>query len=240
MFEYQKITTKNGDWNIVKADLNATSDLIVRAARQARQKVKHTIQAGQDGRLRNQKLKLENQFRGMIAEIYAVELFKTWLAESKLNNWEVIRYDDVRTDNFENSQNEYDIKIQNSSQNRIIKIESRSSVTYKRSLTQAINDLDIIGPYISSTKPKETYVDYYIRPLYHNRQEMKAEEFSEFLKNDLIDLYFVSGCDKEKMIEKGTYKSMKQSSTRYRCLPIIQGSDILVFQENLLEKLNLQ
>ena len=67
----------------------------------------------------------------------------------------------MRTDNFEHPKNEYDIKIQNNSNNRIVKIESRSSLTYKRTLIQAINDLDIIGPYISSAKPKETYVDYY-------------------------------------------------------------------------------
>ena len=111
MFEYQKIKTNQDEWNIVKANLNPKSELIIRAARQTEQKVKHTIQAGQDGIIRSNSLKLQNQFRGMIAEIYAVELLKSWLADSKLLNWEVIRYDDVRTDKFKSPNNEYDIKI---------------------------------------------------------------------------------------------------------------------------------
>lgn len=234
MFEYQQCTTKQGNWQIVKVKLDIHSDFISRAARQAKQKVLHTIQAGQDGRERTQKLKLQNQFRGMIAEIYAVELIKSWLADSDLNNCEVIRYDDVRTDNFETPQNEYDIKIRNNSNNEIIRIESRSSLTYKRTLPEAIHDLDIIGPYISSTKPKETYVDYYIRPLFDNQKPMKAEEFGEFLKNGWIDLYFVAGCSKKLMVEKGVYKSMKQSTSKYRCLPITKGLDIIKFQQEII------
>ncbi len=238
MFEYQKIKTKIGEWNIVKVNLNPKSELIIRAARQAEQKVKYTIQAGQDGVKRSNALKLQNQFRGTIAEIYAVELFKTWLANSKVSDWEVIRYDDVRTDNFEKPNNEYDIKVQkNGTENTVYKIESRSSVTYKRNLIEGINDLDIIGPYISKTKTKENYVDYYIRPLYNNLKVMKAYEFSDFLKKGLVDLYFVGACSQKTMIEKGTYKSMKQSSSKYRCLPITQGSDILQFQKELIADL---
>lgn len=238
MFEYQKIKTKQGDWNIIKVRLDPGSDFISRAARQAKQKVQYTKQEGQDGASRTNSLKLQNQFRGMIAEIYAAELFKTWLSDSKLNNWEVIRYDDVRTDHFESPINEYDIKIQrNGTENKVIRIESRSSLTYKRNLIQGINDLDIIGPYISKAKPKETYVDYYIRPLYDNTQEMKAEDFSDFLKKGLIDLYFVAGCSKKTLLEKGIYKSMKQNTSRYRCLPIIQGSDITAFQNELIAEL---
>lgn len=238
MFDYQKTKSKQGDWNIVKVHLDQNSDFISRAARQAKQKIKYTLQAGQDGNKRTNTLKLQNQFRGMIAEIYTVELIKSWLAESKLNNWEVIRYDDVRTDNFENPENEYDIKIQsNSSASKIIKIESRSSVSYKRNLIQAINDLDIIGPYISKAKPKETYVDYYIRPLYDNTKEMKAEEFSTFLNEGLVNLYFVAGCSKNALLEKGIYKSMNQSSTKYRCLSITQSSDILSFQTEIISSL---
>ena len=238
MFEYLKIKTKIGDWNIVKVNLDPKSDLILRAARQAKQKVKHTIQAGQDGAIRSNKLKLQNQFRGMIAEIYALELFKSWLVNSELNNWEIIRYDDVRTDDFASPRNEYDIKIQKNGQGAtILKIESRSSLTYNRSLTEGINDLDINGPYISQAKAKENYVDYYIRPLYDNIQEMKAEEFSDFLKKDLINLYFVAGCSKQTMITKGKQKSMSQSGTTYKCLPITQGSDILQFQKELIADL---
>ncbi len=239
MFEYKKIKTKQGEWNIVKANLDTKSELIIRAARQAEQKVKHTIQAGQDGIIRTNSLKLQNQFRGMIAEIYAVELLKSWLADSKLNDWEVIRYDDVRTDKFENPKNEYDLKIQNNSADkRIIKFESRSSVTYKRSLIEGIQDLDIIGPYTSKTKKKESYVDFYIRPLYDNHKPMKAHEFSDFLKNGMIDLYFVAACSQKEMIEKAVFKSMKQSSSKYKCLPITKGSDILTFKKELITELS--
>ncbi|MFC2151078.1 hypothetical protein ACFLSE_01010 [Bacteroidota bacterium] len=238
MFEYHETKSKAGIWNIVKVNLDPKSDLILRAARQAKLKVKHTIQAGQDGRVRNNNLKFQNQFRGMIAEIYALELLKSWLAKYKLHNCEVVRYDDVRTDDFSSPENEYDLKIQrNGSDSKVIKIESRSSVTYKRTLTEGINDLDIIGPYISKSKSKESYVDHYIRPLFDNTKEMKAEEFSDFLKNGLIDLYFVAGCSKEHMIEKGFYKSMKQSSTRYRCLPITSGLNILEFQSEIIKSL---
>ena len=239
MFEYQTIATPKGEWNIVKVNLDISSDFISRAARQAKLKALHTIQAGQDGRERSQKLKLQNQFRGMIAEIYAVELIKSWLAESNLNNCEVIRYDDVRTDNFESPQNEYDIKIRNNSNNKIIKIESRSSLTYKRNLTQAINDLDIIGPYISSAKPKESYVDYYIRPLFDNIKPMQAEDFGDFLKQKLISFYFVAGCNKKMMIEQGLFKNMKQSTSQYKCIPIIQGLDIFEFKNEIIHELKI-
>jgi hypothetical protein len=234
MFEYQQHTTKQGTWHIVKVKLDIHSDLISRAARQAKQKVLYTIQAGQDGRERTQKLKLQNQFRGMIAEIYAVELIKSWLADSDLFNCEVIRYDDVRTDQFKNPQNEYDIKIVNSSNNKIVKIESRSSLTYKRTLLEAIHDLDIIGPYISLAKTKETYVDYYIRPLFDNLKPMKPEDFGEFLKKRWIDLYFVAGCSNKKMIELGIYKNMKQSTSKYRCLPITKGLNIMQFRKEII------
>lgn len=234
MFEYQQYRTKQGNWHIVKVKLDIHSDFISRASRQAKQKVLHTIQAGQDGRERTQKLKLQNQFRGMIAEVYAVELIKSWLADSNLVNCEVIRYDDVRTDQFKNPQNEYDIKIVNSTSNKVVKIESRSSLTYKRTLLEAIHDLDIIGPYISSAKYKETYVDYYIRPLFDNLKPMKPEEFGEFLKKRWIDLYFVAGCSKNLMVKKGVYKNMKQNTSKYRCLPITKGLDIKQFQQEII------
>jgi hypothetical protein len=222
LFEYITRNINGRDWRVAKALIDVNSDFVQHCRRATTEKMQHLMGAGQDGANRDQQTRWEN-------------LLKEWLQASGLINWEVVLYDDVRTDGYIIPDKSYDLKIQkNKDEADNYLLEVRSSVTYARDLDSSLRDLDIIGPYTSPAKANEDYVDFYIRPLYDNLQPMPAIQFSQFLANGRVVLYFVGGCLREQMENRGIRKNMSQGTTLYRCVPIMAAGDIVTFRDEFL------
>ena len=179
---------------------------------------------------------------GIIAEIYSQEYLKEVLEENELNKtWEVLRYDDIRTDGFKSPANEFDLKIKGINNSREFIIESRSSIARDRSLTTAIEQFDIIGPYTSIAKSGEEMSDFYTRPLYefipYQNSKFLPTQFETHLKNGNIKLHIVACCTKSEMINNGYDKSMNQGRTLYRVIKITKGQDMVSFGNSLIQSL---
>ncbi len=143
------------------------------AVSQARQKSQHTMAASQNGMTRPQITKYNMQLMGIIAEIACKEYLEKIIRDIKsTNSWKVLRYDEIRTDEFKSPENEYDLKIQQVAEpEEEIYVESRSSITYDRSFQEGLEKYDIIGPYTSIAKSSEDDNDIYLlnNPLLENR-----------------------------------------------------------------------
>jgi hypothetical protein len=191
------------------------------------------MNAGQSGAYRSSELKFQMQLMGTVAEIYCQEYLKSIFEEYKKDNeYDVIRYDDVRTDGFKSPENEYDIRIINKNSSLYYNVESRSSIAHNRDFETALKQFDIIGPYTSVVKHEEKLNDFYLRPLYEYTAASNylPSNFEKHLKNKEIKLYIVAGCSKEDMIKKGYDKSMNQSNTNYRVVKITNAFDAVQFK----------
>lgn len=242
-FIYYNLTLCNGmKWKIAKANIDFNSALYAKAVSQAKMKSQFTMDASQAGKYRSPELKYQMQLMGILAEIFAHEYLSEIISNADLSrHWKVIRYDDVRTDGFKSPANEYDIIIQSVNAPKEYKVESRSSIARDRSLKNAIEQFDIIGPYSSLAKQGEGFADFFIRPLYEfipfASEKYLQSDFEKHLKEDEIKLYLVAGCTKKEMIEKGYNKSMKQDGSLYRVVKIVFGLDLEKFSNILMEDL---
>lgn len=142
----------------------------------------------------------------------------------------VVRYDDVRQDGYERAEGEYDIRVLLSRRNCHIDFSVRSSLGIKGDIRNAINHLNIIGPYTNLVKTKEDWCDFYIQPIF----QLKVPEpsltaanidFELYFERGLLDLYIVGGCPRA-MMENSTKRShLGQKDTKYRILGIKDGMD---------------
>ncbi len=238
LFVKQSYKVNNAKWPIIECRFERNSKSLIRVWNQAQQKSLFTMNSSQSGQKRSQELKLNRQFMGMLGEIGSQKyLEKTLLNNNLLDEWSVIRYDDVRTDEFRSPENEFDIKIINTNNpEKFILIESRSSITYNRSLEQGLNQYDIIGPYSSNNKFNEGRNHIYLRPLFEWTNFKSDIYDSRFFKNYFdsgqIKLYIVAGCTFEEMMgEKGIKKTMGQGNTIYNTLPIRYSTNPVKFKD---------
>jgi hypothetical protein len=234
-FNTVSIALSNGkNWRVAKAIMDFKSDLYSKAVSQAQIKSQYTMTASQAGEARTPELKYQRQLMGILAEIYVQEYLREIVEHHKLtDSWDVIRYDDVRTDGFKSPEGEYDMVIISKDKSKVYKIESRSSIAYNRSFKRGLEEFDIIGPYSSIAKSAESYADYYLRPLYeftsYQSQVYRPLNFENYLQNSQVNLYIVAGCTKKQMIEEGYSKSMGQGSTRYHVIEITKTFDAIGF-----------
>jgi hypothetical protein len=219
-------------WTIVEAKLDVNSEIFVKVKKQALLKSKHTMDYSQSSQIRNENQKYQSQLRGCLAEEFAKLLIEEF-AIKKSRRVKVVRYDNVRTDNFTSASNEYDIRVIVSDTEYFI--EARSSVAHNRSILNAIESFDIIGPYKSSSKTNENPNDYYIRPLYgyidYKNNDFYQQDLEELIDNGKVKLYFVGGTSFRQLIERGYEKSMGQGKTRYKVIKILKGYTIGKFLE---------
>lgn len=227
------------DCTIYKINLDSEHHLCKKAFLQASKKCQNTMSYSQSGQYRTREMKFQMQLMGTIAEIYCDDLILRVLVFSGLSKkWEIIRYDDVRTDNFTTSTGEYDLKLVRSEDNFELVLECRSSMVYDRSLESALSAFDIIGPYSSEQKSVERYRDVYLRPLYvfdyAKFGNYDKAKFHDYLKAGGLSLYFVGGCFKSDMQSLHITKSMGQGSTQYEVVPISHGFDAQSFFKKLI------
>ncbi len=241
MFQLRKTTFHLANklkWQTFHCLVKANSATFKKAQAHAKLKSAQTMNAAQDGRSRDAATKYQKQLMGMLAEMACVSFLQKLVTDKNLNqHWQVIRYDDVRTDLFKNPKDEFDIQIMNKTTQQQFYIESRSSICHDRSMQDALQQFDIIGPYSSVAKRKENLNDFYLRPLFQYKKfaETKYEvlEFEQMFMAQQIELYLVAGCAKLDMQSRGKLKSMQQGKTKYLALPILQAVDAVAFEEYL-------
>lgn len=231
-------------WNVSKALIDTGGDLFLLAREQAKLKCKFTMSFSQSGKVRSAETKYQRQLMGCLAEIYAEEFFKEFLVENQLNETYFIqRYDNVRTDGFKSGANEYDLKMVHFVSGKSYIIECRSSIAHNRSLLNAIEQFDIIGPYSSSAKGEEKYCPIYIRPLYEvifsEQLHYDPDDFEKLISRGAINLYIAGGCFRKEMMKNGYQKSMKQSNTHYHVVKLTNGFDAFHFKKELNERIAL-
>lgn len=235
---------KEQPWRVIRAEIDFNSEQYRIAVEQASKKSQHTMGASQSGANRNLIVKYNMQLMGIVAEIACKQYLEKVVNDNQLTHlWKVIRYDDVRTDDFKSPENEYDLKLnQVQESEEDLYVESRSSITYDRSFQEGLENYDIIGPYTSIAKVGEEENDIYLRPLYeyvdYKNKDYSKENFEKLLKEGKIILYLVAGCTKEELDEKGIVKSMGQGASKYKVLPIIKSTDIIDFQTTVSNLIN--
>jgi hypothetical protein len=228
-FKEQDINTKKKTFKIFEVEFNNLEIKI--AIKQAELKSKHTNNVNQNGENRTDYKKFVKQFQGVLGEMAIREmLFRSFKREDGCN-MNIIRWDDVRTDGFKSAENEYDILIENTSNN--FYVESRASVNYKFSFTEdTLINMDTIGKYSNLIKKKEKKSDFYIRPLFQlinpeRNYTLDSFDFYELFMEGGIILYITGGCSKEMMYGKNSeIKSMGQNNAEYQTLSIIKGWDV--------------
>ncbi|MEO5651009.1 MAG: hypothetical protein ABIR03_13950 [Ginsengibacter sp.] len=244
-FSFLELKLFNGRvWNVAKALIDPHGDLFALAMKQAKLKCEFTMSFSQSGELRSRETKYQRQLMGCLAEIYSEEFLKEFLVENKLDKTYFIqRYDNVRTDGFRSAANEYDLKMIHFVSGKSYTIECRSSIAHNRSLINAIEQFDIIGPYSSSAKGEEKYCSVYIRPLYEvifpEQLHYNPDDFEKKISMGAINLYIAGGCFRKEMMKDGYQKSMKQNNTNYRVVKLINGFDSLHFKRELNERISL-
>jgi hypothetical protein len=244
-FFIRQYKLKEQPWSVIRAEIDFASEHYTIAVEQATKKSQCTMEASQSGAKRDQVVKYNMQLMGIVAEIACKAYLEKIVKDNKLSDlWKVVRYDDVRTDNFKSPENEYDLKLNQVQESEEgFYVESRSSITYDRSFQEGLENYDIIGPYTSIAKVGEDANDIYLRPLYEyvnfKNKDYTKEHFEALLKDKKIILYLVAGCTKQELEKMGMVKSMGQGASKYKVLPIIKSLDIIDFQttiSNLLKK----
>ncbi|MBC3935630.1 hypothetical protein H8K47_09675 [Undibacterium sp. CY7W] len=222
-----------GDHLILRANLENGSESISLAQNQAFKKAEKVHKDAPSGRKRNFDEIRSQNFLGTLADIVCARLLKAYFKKHHLDIC-VTRYDDVRTDDFEDH-DQYDIKL--SSQGRDYLVEIRSSVCIYMPLNSMIRNWQILGPYASSVKGvTETEKPFYLRPIYHlssfeeNKKTNKYQRTSadEMIGRGELQLYFVGGATNAILQAKGRNEAgqeLKQGNAEFRVLDITDGLD---------------
>lgn len=117
----------------------------------------------QNGEIRTQQTKFNNQLQGCLAEI-GIQQYLTNLG------FHVVRYDEIRTDNFKSPKGEFDLKIILPN-NQELFIESRSSKFYD---IYSMPDQPIIGKYQNQVKQHEKDNDLFFKSLFYIRDKNRS------------------------------------------------------------------
>jgi len=222
-----------GDHVILRASLESGNESIALAQSQSLQKAEKVHKDSPSGRKRNFDEIRSQNFLGTLADIVCARLLRGYFRKHSLDI-AVTRYDDVRTDDFEDH-DQYDLKL--SSQGIDHLVEVRSSVCIYMPLEAMIKRWQILGPYASSTKgATETEKSFYLRPIYHlsNFEENKrTNSYQRTAADELINrgdlqLYFVGGATNAMLQERGRNEAgqeLKQGKAEFKVLDITDGLD---------------
>lgn len=230
----EKIDLNNDDnvFSIGKVKI-LNPELFALSCSQAILKSQHTMSANQNNEERDSFLKFQKQLQGIISEICVEEYLKMIFQKHA----DVIRYDNVRTDNFKSAKNEFDIKIK--TKGKSYSVEVRSSLSYKRHMTyNNLKGFDVIGCYTNDAKKHEAYNDFYIRPILQLKNiqkniDIKNINIFELLMRNEIDIYITGGCSKKMMMDNSIEKSMGQKNTKYQVIPVLKSFDIKAFTDQM-------
>jgi hypothetical protein len=234
---------KEAGWEILKVDVLGSPDIINQAEGIAEKKADYIKKGDPAGRQRGRTEIVSQNFLGALAEIACTRLLRTYFKKYKIPLI-VESYDEVRTDNFKDS-DLYDIRLTSKYSQWIVEV--RSSICLQKSLSGLINDWHILGPYQTEIKGNfETEKEFYIRPMFHlkrhreNYQERfyRRSEGMQRLKNGEIDLYILGGATADIMSgekardDKG--ETLKQGESSFRVVDIKDGLQVDKFLESIV------
>jgi hypothetical protein len=218
---------------ILRPMLKDDNDSIELAHMQSAKKAAKVHKNAPSGRPRSAAEVERQNFLGTLADIACARALERYFKKhnTPIN---VTRYDDVRTDNFQNH-DQYDIKL--STHDAEYLVEVRSSVCLYLSLESMISKWQILGPYVSSAKgTTETVKPFYLRPIFHlssfktNRQTNSYQKTAvrDLIQGGDLQLYFVGGATSALLEEKGRNEAgqeLKQGEAEFRVLDITAGLD---------------
>jgi len=116
-------------------------------------------------------------------------------------------------------------------------IETRSSFCYKTKCPERVitGAFSIIGPYISQSKPKEIYKDFYAFVFFC----INPSDLVKAIKSNGITIYFAGGADISLLLSKGQVDSLKQTGAKYHVIkPITNALDAHQFLAKLFSDHN--
>ena len=237
IYRFKTNVNNNQEFNFLSVEIEA-SDL-AEAYRVAILKSQYTNNENQYGDERNSVLKIDRQLQGALAEIAVQQLIQK-LIINKLNNKfpnlnaKIIRYDEVRTDNFRFAKGEFDLKI------LIGEVEKTIEVRSSKIRNENFQQQNIIGRYENNVKKFEKPNDFYIKPVFliPNKCSAESVELIQHLTKDL-KLFIVGGSTLEDMQNNSVVGNLGKNTTLYQLKTIERNNQMRNFLSDMMLELSL-
>ena len=214
---------------------NFAKDLIDNCYNIAVEKAQKTISQDQAGNIRPFKIKVINQFRGILAETI-VHLFLYYKCNISMRN--INRYD-LERETFDYKPEEYDIKVVVN--NEVKELEIRSSNNPYNSLEEYLTNRGVICKYTNRFKLSENIKDLSIAVIYDKKDhqgplnQKQREIFMEEFSDNNYKIYLVTNCATKKAVEDfGEIKNYGQDKTKYIEVPFFAISSQNYHIKNLI------
>lgn len=170
---------------------------------------------------------------GKLADFAVAEMISQCINSWSLeDDFQILEYDNCRTDNFKYG-DPYDLALKNKRSQQAQTIEVRSSFCYRLApVTKIIEKLSVYGWYTSANKPVEPPRDWYFQVVYYLRPrditakgDIKVPIFEDCLEAGSVTAYVVGGASRELLQNEGTNRT-DQDGANYRAIfPICGASD---------------
>jgi hypothetical protein len=211
----------------------------------ALEKAKHTMVYNQNATERTPKEKVVNAFRGILAET-VVHIF---LVKYCGLDFEKVKRFDMERESFKYSTEEYDINIYD--EDKVLRLECRSSASWTKSIANAYASKPIVGPYTNSKKKKEEQSELYScvlyqyspnfckgRDVYKEKDSLKLDTIKDICNGNLL-VYLPSGALKEEMFGPLSEKiNYGQVNTEYQSVAIKKVGDIEDYKNKILKEVS--
>ncbi|ADY26789.1 hypothetical protein Deipr_1655 [Deinococcus proteolyticus MRP] len=168
------------------------------------------------------------QILGTTADAFTAQILREQLPEEI----EVVRYDDIRTDNFERN-DLFDIQLKRGDTEKIVEVRS-SIALFLPTPARVIPQFRLLGWYSTANKSGEEKRDYYFQPVFILRDRTLATDAnartfpsksSHYFEQGYIDLYML-GCATRKDLEDNgketSEKELLQTDAVYQTLKLNQ------------------
>lgn len=240
-FEKKNILVNGRSFNVYQ--FNFDEDIIDHAYEIACKKSNNVMDFDQAGNKRSEDVKFINCFKGILAETGAQLYLEAVLKLDNVERW------DIERGNWNYSPEEYDVRILLEN-DRYLKCESRSSLSYKTTLSQFCEKCHVIASYTNAYKQTEGKNDLYFRPVYQYKDDIiqsnlkskkKAADVTRSFVQDIedgnISLYYVSGANQADVDAYKEPSTNNQGNTNYVNVPIIKCGDMDRFEGKVKELL---
>ena len=227
---------------LLELDVLSDKALIELAQEQAKRKSAHVHVDDPSGRSRSNRELFSQNFLGVVADLACAEVLRLFLKKYHVPAI-IIRYDDVRTDDFRNP-DEYDVKV--ACAGKELYVEVRSSTCCLIPYERMLREWQVLGPYASASKgSSEAGKHFYFRPLYHFSRTPTTKDYeradgAQHLLDGRLKLYLVGGASEELLRSNGRQErgqQLKQSGANYWVLDILDAMDVPTLLETIKARL---
>ena len=202
------------------------------AKRQGLAKAPYTHAADPAGQRRPLIVVQASQILGTLADAFTAQILREQLPE----NIEVIRYDDVRTDQFKDP-DKFDIMLKRGTEEKIVEVRS-SIAKFLPNPARVMGQFRLLGWYSTANKLGEIIRDYYFQPIFitldrniadgANARTFKSKSY-EYFEQGNIALYLLGGATRHDLETKGvltTEEELLQERAQYQTMKLIDTSPI--------------